>query len=527
MSARHAPELRTLPALLRGHAEQRPDDAFVLDELGTLTWAQALDLARGTSAAFAELGVSRGDTVAIMLDNRRELLASWFGLACLGAVEVPVNPASVGEGLAHILNQSGCRELVVGADRLRQVDAVAERLPVLERVLVVGEGRSERFESIPFAELDADPARAPDVSVRFSDPAAVMFTSGSSGPAKGAVLSHGQHYTNGHQPTSLFEIGAGDTLYVCLPLHHNMAQGYGVCVSLVSGASVRIAPRFEVDGFWDDVRAHGATILSFVGAMLVLLAKRAPADDDASNPLRVGFGVPIPADLHEAFERRFDLRLVHCYGSTEATIVAWNASPDRKVGAAGRPLADYDVRVMDEDDVPVAAGTLGEICVRPHEPNSMFSGYFRDPERTVAAWRNLWFHTGDRGWLDSDGDLWFSDRMGDVVRRLGEFVSSYEVEQVLVAHPDVQLAAAYGVPSELIEEEVMVAVVVQPGADLDPGELCAWCAERLPRHAVPRFVELLKELPMTPSGKIEKYKLRERGVTADTHDARATREALR
>lgn len=524
---RLAPELRTLPALLGGHAERRPDEAFVLDEAGTLTWAAAFELARGTSAAFADLGVSRGDLVAIMLDNRRELLASWFGLACLGAVEVPINPAAVGEGLAHVINKCGCRELVVGADQLSQVDAVAERLPGLERVLVVGEGESDRFESIPFAELEADPARAPDVSVRFSDPVAVMFTSGSTGPAKGVVLSHGQHYANGRQPTALFDIGTVDTLYVCLPLHHNMAQGYGVCVSLVSGAAVRIAPRFEAEGFWDDVRSHGATILSFVGAMLVLLAKRPAGADDASNPLRVGFGVPIPADLHEEFERRFDLQLVHCYGSTEATIVAWNARADRKLGAAGRPLADYDIRVMDEDDVPVAAGTLGEICVRPHEPYSMFSGYFRDPERTVAAWRNLWFHTGDRGWLDDDGDLWFSGRMGDVVRRLGEFVSSYEVEQVLVAHPDIQIAAAYGVPSELIEEEVMVAVVAQPGAELVPSDVRAWCAERLPPHAVPRFVELVQELPMTPSGKIEKYKLRERGITPEADDARAAREALR
>ena len=527
MSARRPPEGRTLPALLREHAERSPDGAFVVDDAGTLTWAGALELARSTSAAFAQLGVSHGDTVGIMLDNRRELLASWFGLGCLGALEVPVNPANVGERLVHILNQGRCRELVVQAEHLQQVDAVADRLPGLKRVLVVGEGRSERFESLPFADLDADPARAPDVPVRFSDPVAVMFTSGSTGPAKGAVLSHGQHYTNGFQPTSLFGIGGDDAIHVCLPLHHNMAQGYGVYVSLVSGAAVRIAPRFDASLFWDDVRAHGSTILSFVGAMLVLLAKRPPHDDDSDNPLRIAFGVPIPAELHEAFERRFGLRLVHCYGSTEATIVAWGDPGAPKVGAAGRPLPDFDVRVMDGDDAPVPAGELGEICVRPHEPYSMFSGYFHDAERTVEAWRNLWFHTGDRGRLDEDGDLWFSDRIGDVIRRLGEFVSSYEVEQVLLAHPAIQIAAAFGVPSELIEEEVMVAVVPQAGAGLGPEEVHDWCAERLPRHAVPRFVEMLEELPMTPTGKIEKYRLRERGVTPAAHDARAAREALR
>jgi crotonobetaine/carnitine-CoA ligase len=156
----------------------------------------------------------------------------------------------------------------------------------------------------------------------------------------------------------------------------------------------------------------------------------------------------------------------------------------------------------------------------------MFMGYFGDPESTLAAWRNLWFHTGDRGWFDADGDLWFSDRIGDVIRRLGEFVSSYEVEQAVVAHPDVQLAAAFGVPSDLIEEEVMLAVLAREGSRVEPQALRGWCAERLPRHAVPRFVELVKELPMTPTGKIEKFKLRERGVTAATDDARAAREVL-
>jgi crotonobetaine/carnitine-CoA ligase len=527
MIVRAGPEGRTLPALLRGHAEDRPDDPFAIDWEGTLTWGEAHELARRQSAGFARLGVEAGDTVGIMLENRREFLASWLGLAQMGAVEVPIDPRCRGERLAHVLNQSRCRELVVQAECLGQVDSVADRVPALTRVLVVGDGRSERVASIPFAEVEGNAADAPDPSVSFSDPIAVMFTSGSSGPAKGVVLSHGQHYVNGYHPVALFGIGRGDTLYVCLPLHHNMAQGYGVCVSLVSGAAVRIAPRFDPARFWPDVRANGATILSFVGAMLVLLAKAQARDDDAENPLRLGFGVPIPAQLHAEFERRFGLRLVHCYGSTEATIVAWNDHPGRKAGAVGRPLPDYDVRVMGEDDLPVPPGVRGEICVRPHEPFSMFSGYLGEPELTVSAWRNLWFHTGDRGWFDDDGDLWFSDRLGDVVRHLGEMISPYEVEQALLTHPGVQMVAVYGVPSDLIEEELMAAVVPQPGTVLSPSEVRAWCRERLPAAAVPRFVELREELPMTPSGKIEKFKLRERGVTDATDDVRAGMEALR
>ena len=389
---------------------------------------------------------------------------------------------------------------------------------------MVGDATSEHFETVPWAAL---PTGQLDYSadVSFSDPVAVLYTSGATGPAKGAIVSHGHHYTNGYQPTALFELGPDDTIYSCLPLHHNMAQGYAVWVAIVSGATLRLAPRFDADTFWPDVRAHDATVLPFVGAMLVLLAKRPELADDPDNPLRIGFGVPIPAALHEPFEARFDLDLVHCYGSTEATIVAWQNRAERVIGSVGPTLPGYEIAILDADDRPLAPGEVGQICTRPDDAYSMFSGYFREPERTVAAFRNLWFHTGDRGSIDDAGNLWFSDRMGDVIRRLGESVSSWEVEQVVLAHPAVQLACAFGVPSELIEEEVMVAAVVRGGFELTATELREWCAARLPRYATPRFIEFVETLPLTPTGKIEKFKLKDRGVTETTDDARSGRAA--
>ena len=512
--------------MLEKNAAEEPARPFVIDEVGTLTRAETLSLARQTAGAFDQLGVEKGETVAIMLDNRRELLASWFGLACRGAIEVPISPASVGEHLVHTLNHSQCRTAVVAAELVGRLEEVAGRLERLERLIVVGDASTSSFETVPWAEL---PTGRPDYSTElsYSDVGAVLYTSGATGPAKGAIVSHGHHYTNGYQPTALFDLGPDDTIYSCLPLHHNMAQGYAVWVAIVSGATLRLAPRFDADTFWPDVRAHGATVLPFVGAMLVLLAKRAELDDDGGNPLRLGFGVPIPAALHEPFEARFDLDLVHCYGSTEATIVSWQSPADRVIGSVGPTLAGYEVSILDADDRPLAAGEVGQICTRPDEAYSMFSGYFREPERTAAAFRNLWFHTGDRGWVDNAGNLWFSDRMGDVIRRLGEGVSSWEVEQVVLAHPAVQLACAFGVPSELIEEEVMVAAVVRSGFELTAAELREWCAAKLPRYATPRFIEFVETLPLTPTGKIEKFKLKDRGVTETTDDARARPEAAR
>jgi carnitine-CoA ligase len=523
MSWRHGPALRTLPAMLRLNAEAEPDRTFLTDDTGALTRAETLAMALRMAAAFEGMGVARGEPVALLMENRREFLECWFGLASLGAVEVPVSPNAVGPRLTHVLNHSGSRVLVADAALLPQVAGVARDLTALRTVVTIGEWEQAGMEVVPYGDLRANERQIQPAGLTYADPVAVLYTSGSTGPAKGALISHGHHYANGHQPVSELGITVDDVIHLCLPLHHNMAQGYGVWAAIVAGARLNMKPRFVSAEFWPEVRSASATVLPFVGAMLALLAKAPAQPGDANNPLRLGYGLPIPRELHAGFEERFALRLVHCYGSTEATIPTWDVGPDRVVGSCGRAIADYDLRIVDELDQPLRPGEVGEICVRSQEPNSMFSGYYRDPARTVESCRNLWFHTGDRGLLDETGHLWFVDRMGDAIRRHGEFVSSYEVEQVLMGHPAVQLAAAYPVPSELIEEEVMVAVVPRGGHTVSAEELRLWCRGRLAAHAIPRFVDFRSELPLTPTGKIEKYRLRAEGVTASTDDARAGR----
>lgn len=521
----HPTNLRTLPAMLEHHAEQDPDRTFLVDERGSLTRAEMVDVSRGMQAAFEAVGIAKGDTVAVMLDNRREFIEAWFGLAFAGAVEVPIKTSSVGHRLVHVANHSQARVAIVQAQYLEQLEQVADDLTHLELVVLVDapEGDSPHFRTLSYEDLSRDPAQASDVQITFVDPVAVLYTSGSTGPAKGALVSHGQHYMNGYQPTLMFDIDEQDAVFVCLPLDHNMAQGYGVMPAVVSGASVKIVPGFDSGQFWEQVRTGGCTVLPFVGALLVLLAKQPAQSSDMDNPIRLGYGIPIPPEIQEDFEQRFGLELSHAYGSTEATIVAWNHGPDRIVGAAGQPFPGYDVTIRDDNDVELPRGQPGQICIRSSEPYSMFTEYFRDPEKTTTAFRNLWFHTGDHGRFDDNGNLWFIDRIGDVIRRMGENISSYEVEQAFIGHPDIQLAAAYGVPSELVEEEVVVAVVPQPGASLDPVELRTWCEGRLARYAIPRYVRIVDQLPLTATGKIEKFVLRREGIDDDTYDARAHR----
>jgi carnitine-CoA ligase len=288
--------------------------------------------------------------------------------------------------------------------------------------------------------------------------------------------------------------------------------------ALWSGARSVLRPTFSVSGFWDDVRSVGATVFGYLGSVVHLLHEQPPRPDDADNPLRVGFGAAAPPEIVENFERRFDLTLLENYGSTELGVPSYSVPGNVRRGTMGTINPCLEVAIHDDDDRPVAHGERGEIVVRPREPSCMMLGYWRQPEATLHAFRNLWFHTGDLGTLTDDGFLTYVDRTKDVIRRRGENISSFEVERAVNAHPNVLECAAYALPSEITEDEVAVAVVAQPDSPVDLEALVRWCVETMPRFAVPRYVRVVPELPKTPSQRVEKYKLRAEGVTADTFD---------
>lgn len=509
----------TLPAALAAASRADPERVLV-DAGGRLVTVGGLEEASARVAGGLErLGVGRGDRVSIMMRNVPEFLDGWFGIVRLGALEVPVHAAYKGPLLQHVVGESGARVLVLDEEFVPRLEGV--ELPALERLVVRGDPAAVDglpWPALSLEELGAEARVAEDAALDHRDPSCILYTSGTTGPSKGVLLTHGANLHLARTVIWFMEYEPDDVLYTAFPLFHVNAKFTSVMTALLSGARLVLDDRFSASGFWDRMREKGITAFNYMGTMLAILHKQPERAGDADNPVRRCYGAACPASIWEDFERRFSVRLHEHYGMTEIGIATMNTVDRRRVGSCGHAAPYFEVRIADDEDNEVPDGETGEIQVRPREPEIMLREYWRRPDATIAAFRNLWFHTGDIGWRDADGFFHYADRLKDAIRRRGENISSWEVETVVGTHPAVLEAAAYGVPSELGEEEVMVAVVVKEGDRVTPTELLDFCQERLPYFAVPRYVRFRDDLPKTPSQRIQKYKLRAEGVTNDTFD---------
>ena len=512
----------TLGSLLAARADAEPDRVIVRFEDTSVTYGGLDERASRVANALRGLGLEPGDRVAIMLGNRAEFLGLWFGLARAGIVEVPLNTGVRGDMLVHMLNTTGSRLLVIDAQWLERIERIAPLLETLERVVVVGDGGLETVDCLPHGALLEAPASRPAPVTAPRDASVILFTSGTTGPSKGAVLSHRANVRLAKGVCDLMLYDEAEVLFNMFPLFHVNARYTSVLPAmLLDRGRCVLHDRFSASRFWGICRDEGVTAFNFMGALVMMLFKQPERDDDADNPVRRAYGAPAPVAVLERFERRFGVELIEVYGSTELGACLENRPGRRRIGSCGVPSPHFDVEIHDEHDDPVPPGVEGEIVVRPREPHVMVEEYFGAPEATVAAFRNLWFHTGDRGKTDEDGWFYYVDRLKDAIRRRGENISSWEVEQVINDHDAVAESAAVGVPSELTEEEVLVAVVLRDGVELPPETLLDFCQERLPSFAVPRYVRFVAELPKNHAQRIQKPTLRAEGVTADTWDREA------
>jgi crotonobetaine/carnitine-CoA ligase len=499
-------EEMTVGSLLRRRAGEYGDKTYLefLDQ--TFSYDEALARSEAAAAKLAGLGVELGDRVCLMLDNHPDYLWMVLGCGLLGAIAVPLNTATKGAQLGYFLGDCDPKVLVVEP---RLVD----RLPDgVEAEVVVydggegGEGAELRWEGLAAA------APAPGTAApRFPDLFLIMYTSGTTGPSKGVMCPHAHPLSVAKYVTEGFELDDSDRMYVSQPLFHSAALWWGCLGALWAGGTVILAPRFSASGFWRDIGEHDATWFIAVMSMVGILQKRELTDEERENPARQGFIIPVPENRRE-YEERTGIVITTNYAMSEIHPVALLGPGDGgydRPGTAGKVCAHDEVRIVDEDDLELPPGEIGEIIVRPRDPWSFFRGYWRKPEATAEAMVNSWFHTGDLASVDADGFLYFKGRRKDAIRRRGENISAQEVEAAINSHPGIADTAVIGIESELGEQDV-AAFVVRKDEGISEREVIEHAADNMAYYMVPRYVSFLEELPQTESFKVKKFELAER-----------------
>jgi crotonobetaine/carnitine-CoA ligase len=513
---------RVLGRFAADKAAQHGERPFIFYGERTISYRELDEVSNRLANGLAELGVKTGMHIALMIENKPEIILLYFALGKLGAVSVPVNTAAKGELLAYYLVQSDSEFLIADANLVERVDAVAARVPKLRSLISLDETGDKATVMIDgdvvrstYAELLQSSEAPRSEEVRFSDVHSLIYTSGTTGPSKGNISTHCHSLTCGYDLAEAYGYRADDVLYVCLPIFHGNAWLCSVLPAFVADAAIAVSPRFSASNFWNDIRRYDVTQFNALGAMTNFIWSRPSDPRDRDHKVRQVMVVPTPQQFYEAFQERFGIEFTSVYALTDCGIVTTRGpkDPPEKWASAGKACPHVQLRIVDDDDFELPAGAVGEIVVRNNTPWVHAQGYYNMPEATARARRNLWFHTGDRGYLDDDGYIYFVDRKKDAIRRRGENISSYEVEQLILKHSAVLEVAAFPVTSEHSEDEVMVSVVPREGASLTEVELIEHCRDNMAYFMVPRFVEIVAELPKTMTEKIEKYKLRE---TAET-----------
>ena len=514
---------------------RNPGKVFLQIAGQQITYAEFYTRVKGAAARFLELGIKRGDRVCLFLPNVPEFHYCWFGLSLIGAISVPVNVAYKRDEAAYIFDNAGAAAVVAHTTLQSVADAAADLSPgVMHRLLVTTPPSADEAGSVLNAGPDAGPE--PEVNQgRWTDFGAALsnageltelleispweismlvYTSGTTGNPKGVQVTHLMYVAAGQGFAYWTEASEADRFFTCLPFFHANAQYYSTMGCLAAGATLVVAERFSASRFWDQVREADATVVNFIGMMMPVLAKQPESPRDRSNNVRLFYGSPaFSPEFLQAFQDRFGTEIIVGFGMTETCYGSIEKiGGERRPNSSGQPRRHPDsafvnrIRIVDDAGNPVESGQPGEITI--NNP-AVMPGYWRNEEQTNLALSNGWLHTGDLGWLDEDGFLYFVDRKKDVIRRRGENISSQEVEDVIKRHPAVLDCAVIAVPSELGEDEVKAYVTPRPPAAVDPEEVVRWCADNLAYFKVPRYIEVRDELPRTPSLRVRKDLLRQ------------------
>nr|MDO8091057.1 AMP-binding protein [Candidatus Sigynarchaeota archaeon] len=514
-------EKNVLGRILDEKAEKNRDKTFLIFDDQEISYRKLNETVNRVANGFLKMGVKKGDKVAIMMENCPEYIYTWFALSKIGAIEAPLNVFHKGDLLQYLIDYSDAKILVLSETFAPQVKEIENDLPKVEKVVIHPFQSEQTFESFslePYQKLLDNPAASPQIPVKYNDLMAILFTSGTTGPSKGVMVTHNQMLFQGFMYVHISGCTPDDRMYHYLPLFHEAGQCGGTLAPLLADATIVLRKGFSATRFWDEIRKYKATLTGGFEPILRILYKMPRKPDDNKHSLRLFICGHVPPDIQEEFQKRFNVKLIDSYGLTETDCVITTTYEDIKIGSCGKAHTKYfDVKLFDEDDNEVPIGKPGEIVVRPLIPYIIMDGYYKMPEKTLAAFRNLWFHTGDVAYKDAEGYYYFVDRKKDMVRRAGENISSKEVERIINSHPSVKECAVVGVPDEIVGEEVKVVVVLKEGKKLEPEELIKYCDEKMAYFMVPRYVEFSENLPKELDGhKVIKELLKK--VTPETWD---------
>lgn len=512
---------RNLRDLLVERTQRQPNKPYLVfedraGEVQEFSYDEFLRNVRRAAAGFVGLGISHGDAVVIHLPNSPEFLFSWFGLTWIGAVAVPSNTANTKPEMEHIFGHSEAVAVITSSEHRDVVHAAAASAPDLKHRIMARTATGVEGDVL-FADFLAADNEPPDVAVDGDDVAQMIFTSGTTSRPKAVMLTHANCLRSGERASRAAASDDTDRFLTALPAFHVNAQSMTILTALTLGATCVLLEEYRASKFWSQLRTHRATSVSLVAMQVRTLLAQPPSEDDSRHSLRRNFyAINVLDSEKDEFERRFGIELVNGYGLSEAMTIVTVAPVfgEKRWPSIGLPAHDRIVRIVDESGNDVPVGETGEIIVWGIPGRTLMKGYFKDPDATAAALRDGWLHTGDNGYFDEKGYVYFFDRKKDVIKRAGENISATEVESALLTYADIDEAAVIGVPDPVRDEAVKAIIVPRSGVQLTEEDVTAFCRERLASFKIPTIIEIVDALPKTSIGKIEKKLLRQQSSKA-------------
>ncbi len=524
-----------LPKVLKEQADKIPDKAFLQFSYDDpLTFAEVNKAANQIANSLRELGVEKGDKVSVYMPNSLEICLAWFGILKNGSVMVPVNTAYVMDFLQYIIESSDSKLIIIAEEYMERLANIQTRIPLVDNVVVWPRNGGDEIETAGYVTkkcmswsnfVNQGSDSEPEVEVTHLDHARLMYTSGTTGKSKGVVRPCAADYSSAQNYASIMDINPDDTVFTCLPLFHSNAMVMGVYPAMIRGAKVVVEEKYSASKFWKWMKDFEVTKFNLVGVMSYFMWNAPVVPEEKEHKVKLVLGSPAPHDIIEPFMERFNILFMEGYGLTEVGQCTFMRPGDPfRVGSCGKESPGYEIKIVNpETDEELPRNTPGELVLRPRIPNICLHYYYKMPEKTVSDFRNLWFHTGDLCRMDEDGYIFFMDRVKDYIRRRGENISSFEVENLISTHPNIEESAAIAVKLDEqgrhSEDELMIVIVLKEGKDLNPNELIEFLKPIMPKFMIPRFVRFRDSLPKTPTNRVQKVKLREEGIAKDTWDS--------